>query len=325
MSGAAARIAENWTELEAYLWDRIYNMDETGLCFRWIPNRAYGEVGTRRRARGTRAMKAKDRVTLVLACNATGTHKISLAVVGKAEQPQCFQRPRAPCPLPQLSHKSAWMNSNVFKSWFETVFLIAVRARTDQPVVLISDNCASHEELQRDQVKFIALPPNCTALYQPLDLGVIACLKRRSKRRLLDRVVGAIESHVSAYAATAAAPASQTGVALVAAGGPTAPSMATGATGAPRYGDTTPAAATCASVPGADTPAGRGREAPACEARPATQRLNVGGMIQEGTVGGTQAVTSQPAHSEQAVANPKFGFKYSEKVAQNQDWIPLDP
>ena len=86
------------------------------------------------------------------------------------------------------------MDGSVYKSWFETVFLPAVRSRTRLPVALISDNCGAHVELECDQVRFIPLPPNCTSLYQPLDLGIIACLKRRYKRRLLDLVVTAFES-----------------------------------------------------------------------------------------------------------------------------------
>jgi len=43
-------------------------------------------------------------------------------------------------------------------------------------------------------VKFIPLPPNCTSIYQPLDLGMIACLNRRYKRRLLDLVVRAFKA-----------------------------------------------------------------------------------------------------------------------------------
>lgn len=247
-------------------------------------------------------MTAKDRVTLVLACNVTGTHKIPAAIIGNAEQPQCFKRPRAPCPLPCFSQKSAWIDNKIFKSWFETVFLFAVRARTDQLVVLISDNCASHEELQCDQVKFIALPLNCTAVYQPLDLGIIACLKRRNKRRLLDLVVGAFESSIGAHAAAAAAPAAQDGVAPVATGGPTAPPMATGATGASRYAGS----GAGAPMPGADTlapPVGGGRGAPVFGAWPAAQPLIVGGTTRAGEANGTEAVAaaltaSPPAASE---------------------------
>jgi len=137
---AAPRIAQIREQLEAYPPDRIYNMDETGLFYRCIPNRAYVQAGRRRQARGTRAMKAKDRVTLVLACNATGTHKIPVVMIVKAKQPLCFKPPRQACPLRYFSQPSAWMDGDVFKSWFETVFLPAVRARTTLPVALICDN-----------------------------------------------------------------------------------------------------------------------------------------------------------------------------------------
>jgi len=136
-------------------------------------------------------MKSKDRVTLVLAYNATGSHKIPVAMTGKAKQPKCFKAPRHACPLSYFSQQSAWMDGDVFKYWFDTVFLPAVRARTTLPVALISDNCGAHDELESAHVKFIPLPPNFTSVFQPLDLGIIACLKRRYKRRLLDLVVGA--------------------------------------------------------------------------------------------------------------------------------------
>ena len=59
-------------QLSTYDPERIFNMDETGLYCLCLPNRAYTSAGRRRRARGSKAMKAKDRVTLVLAFNATG-------------------------------------------------------------------------------------------------------------------------------------------------------------------------------------------------------------------------------------------------------------
>jgi len=58
----------------------------------------------------------------------------------------------------------------------------------------VSGNCGAHEELETDRVKFFFLPPYCTSIHQSLHLGIIACLKRRSKRRLLDLVVGAFEA-----------------------------------------------------------------------------------------------------------------------------------
>ena len=190
---AAPRIAQIQEQLEAYPPDRIYNTDETGLFYRCIPNRAYVQAGRRRQAQSTKAMKAKDRATLVLACNATRAHKIPATMIGKAKQPLCFKPPGQACPLPYFSQPSAWMDGDVFQSRLETVFLPAVRARTTLPVALIYDNCGAHEELESIKVTFIPLPPSCTAIYQPLDLGIIACLKRRYKRRLLDLVVGVFE------------------------------------------------------------------------------------------------------------------------------------
>ena len=194
VSGAAARIALIWSELEAYAAERICNMEEADLLFLCILNRAYAKAGQRRQARGTKAMKEKDRVSLVLACNATGTHKIPVAMIGKAKHPLCLKPPRRPCPLPYFSQTNAWMDGDLSKSWFETVFLPAVRAHTSHPVALVPDNCGAHEELECDKMKFIPLPPHCKSIYQPLDLGIIACLKRPYKRRLLDLVVRAFEA-----------------------------------------------------------------------------------------------------------------------------------
>eukprot|EP00170_Pyropia_yezoensis_P004091 contig_16886_g4102 len=194
IAGSTGRVSEIRKELEVYPPDRIYNMDETGLFYRCTPNRSYVQAGQRRQARGTKAMKAKDRVTLVWAYNATDSHKIPVAFIGKAKQPRCFKPPRQACPVPYFSQNNAWMDGVIFKSWFETVFLRSVRARVTLPVALVPGNCGAHEELASEQVKFIALPPNCTSIYQPLDMGIIACLKRRYKWRLLDLVVGAFDS-----------------------------------------------------------------------------------------------------------------------------------
>jgi len=196
-------------QLEDYPAERIYNMDETGLFYRCIPNRAYVQAGQRRQVRGTKAMKAKDRVTIMLASNAPGSHKIPVALIGKAKQPKCFKPPRDPCPMPYFSQPSAWMDADVFKSWFETVFVPAVRARTALPVALISDNCGAHEELESTQVSFFSLPPYCKSVYQPLDLEIIACLKRRYKRRLLNLVVGAFASPLGDRADVSSAPAAR--------------------------------------------------------------------------------------------------------------------
>jgi len=71
MDSSQQRMVEIRTQLEAYDAEKISNMDETGLYFRWLPKRAYVSAGSRRRARGSKGIKDKDRTTLVLKVKTT--------------------------------------------------------------------------------------------------------------------------------------------------------------------------------------------------------------------------------------------------------------
>jgi len=102
-------------QLSAYGPAQIEIMDETGLFFWCLPNLAYFTAGSRRRARGIKAMKAKDHVTLVLAVNDTWSHQISVASIGKAAAPFCFKAPRVPCPLSYFFHILAWMDGELYE------------------------------------------------------------------------------------------------------------------------------------------------------------------------------------------------------------------
>ena len=102
------RIQEIKKILEEHDPDFVYNWDETGLYFRLIPSATYTAPNEQRqRVRGTKAQKAKDCVTLITCTNATGTHKIPLAMIGKAANPHCFRS--CPSPLPYNSQKMLGM------------------------------------------------------------------------------------------------------------------------------------------------------------------------------------------------------------------------
>lgn len=53
-----------------YSLENVYNMDETGLLFKCLPNRSYVSEDEVKTARGTKLMKAKSRVTLYVCTNA---------------------------------------------------------------------------------------------------------------------------------------------------------------------------------------------------------------------------------------------------------------
>ena len=121
-----------------YKAENIFNMDETGLYYRCFPDRSYilTSGDERQIGRGTKAMKAKDRLTLVLCFNATGTCKIAPLLVGTSKQPQCFRGGKK-CPIPSVSQKNAWVDKAVYKFWWECVFLPEVRKFTSEKVALL--------------------------------------------------------------------------------------------------------------------------------------------------------------------------------------------
>ena len=79
----------------------------------------------RRQVRGTKAQKVKDRVTLITCTNATGTHKIPLAMIGKAAKPRCFRVRQSP--IPYNNQSNAWNDSKLTKWWFRDVFISQIR------------------------------------------------------------------------------------------------------------------------------------------------------------------------------------------------------
>lgn len=198
-SASALEVATDMTKLREALtkYDAkcIFNVDETGLFFKLLPRRTYiCAYENRKSVRGTKAMRAKDRVTAYVCTNATGV-KVPMAIIGKAKSPRCF-RIETP-PVTYFSQRNAWSDSATFKQWFYNIFLPFVRRFTSRPVALVMDNCGPHGTDLNDpqeQVNILTLPPNCTAIHQPMDLGIIGAWKLRYRRLLLQEIVKNLES-----------------------------------------------------------------------------------------------------------------------------------
>ena len=86
-----------------------YNMDETGLFFKLLPNRAYVKNEETKVARGTKLMKAKDRVTVYVCTNGDGTDLVPLSIIGSAKNPRCFRNGRKK--LKYYNQKKAWSDT----------------------------------------------------------------------------------------------------------------------------------------------------------------------------------------------------------------------
>ena len=169
------------------------------------PNRSYVKRKDAIEARGAKLIKAKDRVTIYVATNATGNDLVPLSLIGKLKQPRCF-RGRT-LKLRYYSQARAWSDTKVFNRWWED-FRNYIRTKTNAKVLLIMDNCGPHgkeliDPLHQITVKF--LPPNCTSVYQPMDCGVIAMLKKKYRYHLLGRMLEIFEDRQALREAATAA------------------------------------------------------------------------------------------------------------------------
>jgi hypothetical protein len=52
------------------------------------------------------------------------------------------------------------------------------------------NNCGPHgTDFNDNQVNIFRLPPNCTSVYEPMDAGIVAAIKRKYRGELLLRTV----------------------------------------------------------------------------------------------------------------------------------------
>lgn len=182
-------------ETEKLSPEQVYNMDETGLNFKLLPETTFLS-SHEKSASGFK--KNKERVTVAVCSNAAGTHKIPLFVIGKSAKPRALKNVNpSSLPVYYRSQKSAWMNADLFKEWFDLEFVPKVKDHLrsiNLPIkaILLLDNAPTHPQniiCQSADIKIIFLPPNVTSLVQPMDQGVIESLKRRYRRKFVSEIL----------------------------------------------------------------------------------------------------------------------------------------
>jgi hypothetical protein len=115
-----------------------------------------------------------------MCANTVGTHKIPCALIGKPKAHACIKDRQ--WLVPYFNQVKAWMDVEMCWKWFNKVFLPEVKKRTGRWVLLLLDNAPRHfEAFERDNVRIILFPPNCTNWRQPCNMGIIAALKKRFK------------------------------------------------------------------------------------------------------------------------------------------------
>jgi len=185
-------------ETESFVPDQIWNCDETGLAWRMTPDRTLAARSDTTASQGYK--QAKERVTVLLACNWSGTDKPRPLVIGKSRSPRCFHHVNMDAlPVVYRHSQNAWMTSSIFEEWFHKQFVPGARRHLrrqglEERGILLLDNCPAHppaESLVSRDGKFrvLYLPKNTTSRIQPLDQGIISTVKRHYRAAIIRAVV----------------------------------------------------------------------------------------------------------------------------------------
>ncbi|KAK1157956.1 tigger transposable element-derived protein 4-like [Acipenser oxyrinchus oxyrinchus] len=162
----------------------IFNAEETGLDWRAVPG------GKRSEAAGAKI--AKDRVTLLLACNIDGSEKLQPLVIGKSKNPCCFKNVKR-LPVPYEANSNAGMTGEIWEAWLKKIDNI-MRAKK-RMILMLCANCAAHVTYVRlTNIKLVFLPPNNTPLIRPMDQGITAIFKKQYRSLVLRQLVNTMDS-----------------------------------------------------------------------------------------------------------------------------------
>ena len=163
--------------------DCLWNCDETAFCTSATSSKVLCK-------RGMRALHevgggtGREHVTVHVCCSAAG-QRLPPFILYKGKN--LYQRWMTGGPAGAVYgiSDSGWMDGANFVSWFQKLFLPAVSHLTaSAPVYLFFDGHYSHVSLElirvarENNVKLFCLPPNCTHVLQPLDVGVFGPVKK---------------------------------------------------------------------------------------------------------------------------------------------------
>lgn len=178
--------------LADYSADDIFNADETALFFKCLPDKTF----TFKNMQCTGAKISKERVTLLLCANMSGTEKLTPLLIGKPARPRCFKNIKT-FPVEYKNNKNAWMTSELFKDWLKKVD--RQMSLNKRKILLFVDNCTAHIDIpgQLNYITIKFLPANTTSMLQPLDQGIIQNFKVLYRKQVVDFILNSIENDTS--------------------------------------------------------------------------------------------------------------------------------
>ncbi|XP_049758085.1 tigger transposable element-derived protein 1-like [Elephas maximus indicus] len=178
-----------------YLPQQVFNVDETGLFWKRLPERTLLALEG---AAGPGPKASKDHLTLLLGGNAAGDFKLKPLLVYPSENPRALKGcSKASLPVIWRSNRNDWLTPSIFQEWFTGCFCPAVEnycAQNGLPhrALLLLDVAPCHPahlDGLSAHVRVEFLPKNTSTLIQPMNQGVIAAFKAHYLRRTLSQLV----------------------------------------------------------------------------------------------------------------------------------------
>ncbi|GBN51142.1 Jerky -like [Araneus ventricosus] len=129
-ASADAEAAENFVnefvslvEAEKLSPEQIYNADETGLFWQYMPRTTSATTDEKD---PTGVKDFKERITILGCGNVAGNHKTKLFVIGKLAKLRAFKNVKV-FPVIYWSNKRAWLTQQLKNEWFENHFVPETR------------------------------------------------------------------------------------------------------------------------------------------------------------------------------------------------------
>ena len=124
-------------EIIKFKLDDVFNFDETALFYRLQPNKTLSSGSIS----GDKV--SKERLTIGLCVNATGTYKLKPLVIGKYKKPRCFGNVWTPEDIVKYYFNlKAWMTMEIFRNW---LLYVDKKMRTERRnILLLVDNAGGH-------------------------------------------------------------------------------------------------------------------------------------------------------------------------------------
>ncbi|KFD63957.1 hypothetical protein M514_23948 [Trichuris suis] len=167
----------------SYMDQQVFNAGETGLFWKRMPTRTYLFMNEKSQT-GHRV--SEDRFTVLLGGNLKGNFKLKPMLVYQSRFPRALKGcSQGSPPVIFRANKKAWLTKASFEEWFLNHFCPAVQKYCKPnniafKALLVLDNAPSHPTNHgqlNENVKVTFMPPNTTALLQPMDQGIIATFK----------------------------------------------------------------------------------------------------------------------------------------------------